>query len=112
MFIKIQSLLMVNDDFGKLVKLFNTCIVDVIYFFIFFMMWLIFFMFLFRVLGSYQSFEGMKNGYPDVSPVLIYAALVLENTVGNIFNPTYSYWYTFKHKYIFIYLIWWVWFFN
>ena len=39
-------------------------------------------------------------------------SLVLENTVGNIFNPSYNFWNTFKQKELFIYLIWIVWFFN
>jgi len=103
---------MVNDDFGKLVKLFMTCIVDVIYFFLYFDLWMVAFMLLFRVLGAYQSFEGAAKGYPDTSPVVVYASLVLENTVGNIFNPTYTYWDSFEHKEVFIYLIWIVWFYN
>jgi hypothetical protein len=103
---------MVNEDFGKLVKLFMTCIVDVIYFFLYFVFWWITFMLLFRVLGSYQSFERKGHGYPDVSPFLVYMSLVLENTVGNIFNPTYDFWNGFKQKELFIYLIWVVWFFN
>ena len=84
---------MVNNEFSKLVKLFMTCIIDVIYFFIYFDLWWIMYMLLYRVLGAYQSYEGMHKGYPNVGPIIVYGSLVLENTVGNVFQPTYTYWY-------------------
>lgn len=103
---------MVNNEFGKLVKLFMTCIEDVIYFFVYFDLWWVTFMLLFRILGAYQSYDSAAHGYPDVGPVVVYTSLVLENTVGNIFNPSYKFWYSFEHKEVFIYLIWAVWFTN
>jgi hypothetical protein len=119
---KLMIYLRVIESYGMLAQLVAQCLADVVPFTVFFFIWLLIFCVLYKVLGSQ---DNVTDSYPDIHPFFGYLFYNFENAVGNIQNPTFTYWksimcqeegqkWTYK-KYlakILIYLIYLVWFFN
>ena len=119
---KLMIYLRVIESYGMLAQLVAQCLADVVPFTVFFFIWLLIFCVLYKVLGSQ---DNVTDSYPDIHPFFGYLFYNFENAVGNIQNPTFTYWksimcadagkaWTYKKVLakILIYLIYVVWFFN
>ena len=105
MLFKINFLLRVNAGFGLLVTLVKTAILEMIPFTLYFVIWLITFVLLYKVTG--QEATG-RTGFHD-NTFFNFLLLVFENSIGNINDPSFN---TEIYKGTKGYILWGVWWFN
>lgn len=82
--------MILNERFGMFVELFITCLVDIVPFTVFLLIWLCTFTLLYSVVGA-NSNES-KTDFPDVDKKTAYFLSTWENAIGNISPPSFDYW--------------------
>ena len=84
MLLKVNYFLRVDEKFGLLVTLIITCFKDIVPFTIYFMMWQVFFMLFYTVVGIIAP---ERKGLKGIKLMFFY---VFENSIGNIHDPDFT----------------------
>ena len=112
--------MILNEKFGLFVELFITCLIDIIPFVVFLVIWLCTFTLVYSVIGANGS--ESSGDFPSVDKKTAYFLSTWENAIGNINPPSFDFWQNIIDKapesdqfsrtvaQAVIYVIWFIWF--